>query len=376
MSMGKWKYLLSGLLLLVITFPKIRPEFTLAIDPQIHWVFNYLWINDFSQTQHIIFPHGPLTFLNFPLAMGDNLFWGVLIQAVLRLIFILSFLHLAISSASKWVLTLLLLFITLQFMELDFIIVGIIANGIFLHFFKGKNYWYVLAVAMMALGFYIKISIGITALTILLSYLAFYFFYKKEIKTTVFQSLSIPVSLAIGWFLMYQNFDGFGKYLLGVKELVAGNSDSASLYPDNNWWFIGLSVLSFITIPILDIWKKGFKQSISTWIVYLLLGLSVFAVWKHAMAREDPWHIIKLFAWLIVFFSYFFILQKKIKWHSIILSLACLFFFHANIKSTLGMFINELDTKDYQNFTEAFFHQKDFFQKIKQNPYKILIPVG
>ena len=49
-------------------------------------------------------------------------------------------------------------------MELDFIIVGIVANGVFLHFLKGKNYWYSLAVVMMALGFYIKISIGITAL--------------------------------------------------------------------------------------------------------------------------------------------------------------------------------------------------------------------
>ena len=86
----RWKYLLSGILLLVITFPKIRPEFTLAIDPQIHWVFNHLWLHDFSQTQHIIFPHGPLTFLNFPLAMGNNLFLGVLVQGLLRLVFILS----------------------------------------------------------------------------------------------------------------------------------------------------------------------------------------------------------------------------------------------------------------------------------------------
>ena len=385
-------YFVSALFLLVVTFPKIIPEFTLAIDPQIHWVFNYLWLNDFSQTQYIIFPHGPLTFLNFPLAMKNNLFWGLLIQAMLRLVFIFSFLHLAAPKGlKKWIVTILLLFFILQFMELDFILIGIVANGIFLNHFTQKNYWYVLAITAFALGFYIKISIGITALTILLSYLAYQslislfgeqafsqplILHKKDEKihgltksqtiiSNLLMFLAIPISLAIGWFLMYQNFDGFGKYLFGIKELVGGNSDSASLYPDNNWWLIGFSFLAFIAIPIIDFWKKGFKKSQSTWMVYILLGLSVFAVWKHSMAREDPWHIVKLFAWLMVFFSYFFILQKKTKWSSIVLSTLCLFFFHANIKSTLNMFINPLDTKDYKNFTEAFFHQKYFFQKNK-----------
>ena len=370
-------YFVSALFLLVITFPKILPEYTLAIDPQIHWVFNYLWINDFSQTQHIIFPHGPLTFLNYPLAMGNNLFWSVLIQAVLRFGFIFSFLYLAADSSHKWfrrILTMVLLFFISEFMELDFIIIGMVTNGVFLHFFKGKNYWYGLAVVMMTLGFYIKISIGITALTILLSYLVFYFLEKKEIKIFLFQSLFIPISLAVGWFLIYQNFEDFGKYLFGITELVGGNSDSASLYPDNNWWLLGGGFLAFITIPIFDIWKKGFRKSQSTWIVYVLLGLSVFAVWKHSMAREDPWHIVKLFAWLMVFFSYVFILQKKIKWSSILLSLTCLFLFHTNIRFTLNMFINPLDTNGYKNFTEAFFHQKEFFQKNKTKSLQNIEP--
>ena len=43
-------------MLLVITFPVIRPGFGLQIDPQIHWVFNYLFDQDFSEVDGDSYP--------------------------------------------------------------------------------------------------------------------------------------------------------------------------------------------------------------------------------------------------------------------------------------------------------------------------------
>ena len=56
------------LTLLGFTFPDTFPFYKIAVDPQIHWIFNHLAYEGFQEGQHIIFPHGPLSFLLFPLA--------------------------------------------------------------------------------------------------------------------------------------------------------------------------------------------------------------------------------------------------------------------------------------------------------------------
>ena len=377
-------------ILLVTTFPVIRPGISLQIDPQIHWVFNYLWQLDFGETQNLIFPHGPLTFINFPLAMGDNLFWGVLIQTILRLCFIYTFLHLSSwTNAQKWWLHAVIAFFLLEFMELDFIIAATVANLLFLHYYTQKNSWFFLSLFFATLGFYIKMSIGIVSFSMIVPFLGFLFFEKKQNETFPkvalefgWKMLFVPFSLALGWFLMYQNLDGLGTYFYGALELVKGNSDSASLYPDNNWWLLGVSFLSFLLIPFL-----GKSRMIN--LVYIVLGFSVFAVWKHGMAREDPWHIIKVFAWLMVFFTYVFILNNKekkttdgtknnFKFSNQVaifgLPFFTLLFFYGNIKYTLNQFVDELGTDGYKNFISATIQQKDLFQKNKKESIERIQP--
>ena len=383
--MSIFKKIILSTLLLVITFPVIRPGFNLQIDPQIHWVFNYLFQNNFSQTQHLIFPHGPLTFINFPLAMEDNLFWGVLIQAVLRFGFIFTFLHLGtIIQPRRWWLQVILTFVLLEFMELDFIIAATVANVLFLNNQTEKKAWLVLGFILATLGFYIKMSIGIISFSMIVPYLCVSCFKiildlinkNKTVEGKITEPqlqivtrhgilpligglIFIPISLAVGWFLMYQDFNGFGKYFIGVIELVKGNSDSASLYPDNNWLFLAISFLSFSLIPF-------FEKRKNTWLVYIVLGCSVFAVWKHGMARQDPWHIIKVFSWGMVFLSYVFVLNKKIKPLTIALSISALLFFYGNIQSSLGLFVDEFGWDGYRNFSNTFIFQKDLFEKNKK----------
>ncbi len=386
------KKVVLSILLLVITFPVIRPGFNLQIDPQIHWVFNYLFQNNFTETQHLIFPHGSLTFINFPLAMGDNLFWGSLIQALLRFGFIFTFLHLGnIIQPKRWWLHIVFAFVLLEFMELDFIISAMVANLLFLNHQTNKVSWLILVFVLATLGFYIKMSIGIISFSMIVPYLCLSRFETvvrlidksknkaeriavPQLQTVTRQGvfpligglIFIPISLAIGWFLMYQNFDGFGKYFIGVLELVKGNSDSASLYPDNNWLMLSISFLSFSLIPFLPNRQTGLEKKKTTWLVYIVLGFSVFAVWKHGMARQDPWHIIKVFSWGMIFLSYIFILNKKIKPITIALSASALLFFYGNIQSSVGTFVDEFGWDGYRNFSNTFFHQKDLFEKDKK----------
>ena len=318
--------------------------------------------------------------------MGDNLFWGALDQALLRFGFIFTFLHLGnIIQPKRWWFQVALTFVLLEFMELDFIIAATVANVLFLNYQTDKIGWLILSFILATLGFYIKMSIGIISFSMIVPYLFIAFILKKskveraleivEKNKPQFQSITvqnfgkliggiilIPISLAVGWFLLYQSFDVFGKYLIGVIELVKGNSDSASLYPDNNWLLLGLSFISFLLIPF-------FEKRKQTWLVYIVLGFSVFAVWKHGMARQDPWHIIKVFSWGMIFLSYIFILNKKTKPLTIALSIATLLFFYGNIQSSLGMFVDEFGWDGYRNFSNTFLYQKELFEKNKKESF-------
>jgi hypothetical protein len=44
-----------------------------GIDGSLPWVFNYFAAGHFEIGQHVIFPHGPLAFLLYPLNMDNNL---------------------------------------------------------------------------------------------------------------------------------------------------------------------------------------------------------------------------------------------------------------------------------------------------------------
>ncbi len=363
--------------LLVITFPEIRPGFNPKIDPQIHWVFNHLWIHDFAKTQHIIFPHGPLTFINFPLAMEDNLFWGLVWQTVIRIGFIGTFLYLALVTVvapTRMLLSGLLLFFILEFFKLDYLLVGLVANSLFLCLLTRKRAWYLLALVGMALGMYIKMSIGIMSIALLLPFLVIDFALHRGTIKLLIRLLGIPIVLLGGWWLMYLNFEGFGNYFIGLLELTSGNSDSASVYPDNNWWYLAGSGLCILVIPLHSIWREGIHESNKTILIYLLLGCCTFAVWKHSMAREDPWHIYKIFSWLVLVFSYLIILNKRLNWQAMVLSTIALFFFYCNIKSAVDLFVLKADAKGYQHFSQAFFHQKALFKKYESKSRKSITP--
>ncbi|MEI6061543.1 MAG: hypothetical protein WCR72_12600 [Bacteroidota bacterium] len=65
--------LLAALVPAIVFFPFPACVFSNGIDPPLAWVFNYLVSHAPSLGRDIIFPHGPLAFLMYPLPMGSNL---------------------------------------------------------------------------------------------------------------------------------------------------------------------------------------------------------------------------------------------------------------------------------------------------------------
>src|SRR5690554_7715176 len=79
-----FKALILGLMLIVGTFPANDWSFSVGIDPPLQWVFNFLFEHNLELGKNIIFPHGPLAFLMYPLS--ENILLTTLVSSALKLL--------------------------------------------------------------------------------------------------------------------------------------------------------------------------------------------------------------------------------------------------------------------------------------------------
>lgn len=374
-------YILLSLTFALIGFPNLVSLYDLTVDPQIHWVFNSLFHNEFDSNQKIIFPHGPLSFLEFPLGFGNNIVLSSLFLLLIRFLFAFVGLHF-FELEKKWsaILTLLLVFLFLQYLDFELLVCGLVFLLV-AHHLKNKNHIVlILAVLISAISFYIKISIGVISGTILGSYFIYLIlnFLRSKNKTIEAKSstrnailllLFYPFILFTFWLILYKTGTGFLTYIIGVKELIIGNSDSASLYPDNNWLFLSFSMLALLPFAF-------FLRNSQNKMLILMSILSVLAVWKHSMAREDAWHIMKYFYWLFFIAASLLVNEKKINIPSKVCILLALGLFYLNARSVTGFSLLNLKSANPVAFFENVFSEKskkDAHARIKKESATCLL---
>ncbi len=342
-------YIILAVVLGAILFPDTLSRYNLMIDPQIHWVFNSLWIDNFAATQKIIFPHGPLSFLEFPLAIGNNLLSANVFRLVLLIIFfysLASFCRLALDKKSF--ITLIAMFLFGQFLDFESLLAANVLLLVLLFDRYNKLYYLLSAMGLALISIYIKISIGIISTTFLFSYFIYILAQHRTLKTSLLYLSFFPFLIFLVWLILYQTPTGFVDYWIGLKELTLGNSESASLYPDNNWFALSLSIICILAVPFLKLEKK-------TNLIYWLCILSFLAIWKHSMSRQDAWHIMKFFYW-VGFVSFLMISAESKYWKKIsIISILCLAAYYINVRQVIPYPLLQLQKPSFHNFHEAFF---------------------
>lgn len=350
-------YILLSLALAVIGFPNLVSQYDLTIDPQIHWVFNSLFQENFLATQNIIFPHGPLSFLEYPLGKGKNILFSSIFFLSVRFVFAfvaLKFYNVDKNWSSFFILIALILF--LQYLDFELVLCGLVFLLVATHLKTHKKIALFLAVLIAVVSFYIKISIGVVAGTLLGSYciyLCYTFGETNEVHydrnraslSSILLLLSYPLVLFAFWIAFYKTGSGFFTYLIGVKELVLGNSDSASLYPDNNWWYLSISVVSLAAIPF-------FLEKKQNRFLFFISLLSILAVWKHSMAREDAWHIMKFFYWVFFIGATLLLNEPSRKLASRFLLCTSLIFFYQNARNVTGAALLSIKTLSVNAITQ------------------------
>ena len=139
---GKTNNLLLFVVALVpafVLFPFPASVFANGIDPPLAWVFNFLVRGNFALGRHIIFPHGPLAFIMYPLPGGSNLWIAVSVHITLRIFLAYNILKLATRKPLGYmVFALISAFVLLAVNDILLTIVQIIILC-YLNFFERRN---------------------------------------------------------------------------------------------------------------------------------------------------------------------------------------------------------------------------------------------
>jgi len=110
-----------AVIILILSFPKLEPDFTSGLDSPYMWALNYLFLNNYEFLKHLIFPIGILGFLKHPVVVGNCVLYAVIFFSFVKLLFIYLMLKLAqAQSIQRWIFNALMVLIAAIFINIDF----------------------------------------------------------------------------------------------------------------------------------------------------------------------------------------------------------------------------------------------------------------
>jgi hypothetical protein len=315
----------------IILFPFPASVYSNGIDPPLAWVFNYLAQGHFALGKHIIFPHGPLAFLMYPLPEGSNLWIAVSVHIILRVFLAYSLLKVAtLKPIGCMVLALVSAFILLALNDILLTIIQILILS-YLNFFERRNIWWLIpALIITPVTLYIKAFAGIVSIVVTLTFFGIMIYrtiigFESRYRLLLF--LIVPFVLLLVWVGLYGELHGIAGYLRGMMELAADNSAAAAVYPENNWWFIGIAFACGLILIVKN--RKNSKLIRYT----VLAGPALFAIWKYGMAREDYLHSAMLFIFVLFIVLVYNILGRNFSFVNSSLSVIIIILFYFTLQN-------------------------------------------
>jgi len=349
-----YKFAILAILAVIISFPPFSPSFGGGIDPSLTWVFNYIIGLKPKLGEHIIFPHGPLAFLMYPVPIKHN--WPISLAILTSFYTLFSYFFLLLGehrNPKQWFTHTIILIILLRFLNVLNLVLALIAIFLLLHHYKKKLIYLYTALFFCVLGIYIKATIGITGTMIIFSYCLIHYWATKKYSIFIHSFVASFSLFLIIWMLLYHNPWSLFQFIYGMLQLAGDNSTAVSYYPDINWYLILTFIIALIAFPFVS-------KNKHTWLVCLLLALASFAMWKHGMSRLDNSHIKGFFNYIILFLSLLFIVKKFNFWQFIIgifiivpmyISMKYSFHYSENTSKFINIH-NLLTVLDYKNFRD------------------------
>jgi len=307
------KLFLLAIFIIVGTFPEYSWNYSTGIDNSLKWVFNSLFMTGLSRGKGIIFPHGPLAYFVYPLA--GTVVQVVIVTSLLKacLVFVISGLT-GRKHGQQW----LILFTAAYLISAIANFQNLILVNILLlycnYFLEERFFLKLTAFILTVFAFYIKSYLVVTALTLYVSFAAFYFFRDKDYKKSCIDLVIVPALILLGWFILYGTLAGFFTYITGIYQLTMDNSAAASLYPENNWWLLSPFLVVVFALPFISKSRQGSYFG-------LLTLLTIFATWKYGMSREDIFHVSSFIILITIFLVIFILFENQHQYRNLILAM-------------------------------------------------------
>ncbi|MCB0802589.1 MAG: hypothetical protein KDB74_05785 [Flavobacteriales bacterium] len=299
-------FLLVFVLIIIGTFPESNWTYSVGLDYSIRWVFNFLFQSNSELGANIVFPHGPLGFLVYPLP--GNIQFVYLIQSLNKGLFILAIYFIqesSISESKKWSITLLMSFLFLSILGFSHTMLLVILLSFYTGIHLNKKWFAYIGTLLTVLSIYVSAYQGVIAFTFFLSALLYEIFILKFKKQAIIKLVVFGFGLLLINILLFGELSYIPSYFIGLFNLIQDNSSAVAYYPQNNWLFL---VLFFISLILLVLNNLKSKQSV----LFLILSvLSIFAAWKHGMAREDTTHARGFMEFCLAVTVLFVFIQKN-----------------------------------------------------------------
>lgn len=347
--------------ILLFTFPPVSPDYGPGLDTSYLWGLNWLFVHDYETLVNLIYPYGPLAFLRIPTYEGANLILFLIFSLLLKTGFVLLGFRAAgvvgpdVAATSdnftRWFAPSVFLFAASYFANIDLLIVF---NCLFLCLItlRERKWWsFVMASTLSVIAMFIKVSIGVNALSVVLVTIVISFMLNRNIRHTLLQlSLFLIVGLVAAFAILHHPHTVW-HWLVGVFHLVFGYG-SLSLIYDNNVFYIVLFWIS--TLLMMFHVSSQFVKYAS-----VMLVIPLFAFWKHAIIREDAAHYFWLVFFMVVFVMVLALLEERRKMLVLLLGAV----------SILSLMLNatEMQSYDYKNkkefcgvanFTKSYCHYR------------------
>ena len=300
--------------------------------------------------------------------MGHNLQLSILFIAIVLVTFSYSILLLGqLINPVKWLLHFGIAFLAchvffiddMQSNMIDNMLTGTTAISILIHHEIRDRKWISIALVAAMFGLYIKSSIGVMCLSLLVSYCVIYWFLYHDRKKLLTILGSYAVLYFIFWFFIYHNFQGSIDYLWSTFQFVKGYSAMA-VQAENHWKLLGTALALFFLIP-------AFYRDTRIRLLYGLFLLTLFSAWKHSYSREEEIHLTVFYNCLILFFFIFIVYVNYVRIVQLALIVTVLICVHRNTELTGNYFLDDrISLNSFNNFNEAFFNYKQFADEALQ----------
>lgn len=314
--------IIVGILIALITFPVNDWSFDVGIDPPLKWVFSHFAEIGFRNAQHLNFPHGPLAFFMYPLSNT------IVITTIFTLFLKITLFYFVLEmqkekSWKQWVQAILTVYFISVLAGFNQLLIAVILCSYFLYFIEPKRFYKVFAFLLTAFALYVKSYVAILTGLFAVSFIIYELYQNRNWKQFIIDALTLFSLMYIIWLFIFESFTGFFNYLYGMTQLAQDNSSAAAYYPENNWLYLSLFLITVIAIPLIGRSKKSIFFSI-------LLIPAFFGAWKHGMAREDIFHVNGLYVFVVIVYLLYLSFEYSKRLLTIIFVGIGLYFFSLN----------------------------------------------